>query len=518
MGSKSNSAPRGVPRTPVLLPGFCVTGMVYIPTSHPHALWWSAYLAALLRGATLVELRAQPPWPVPVDVILQRHLLHELLEHRWLHLDWTTGALTVCEDLVACFRADGEEGLAAQLRTVTTMAGEWWLDAVSGTFLARKTAGAFDYDFGRLPPDTIKLAPRLERIPDEIDLADLLAKLGLPPAQRRVARLEGALQLEEDKQLLFQVYGVNERLLPDELSALAPGLSCYAPHVLRPPGAKPPAVTSATSAAAPSPPARPAPPSAQPPPSGVPGAMPAVAEDPLITQVMADLIWVPAGSFMMGDDRVPSEAPRHKVTLTRAFWLGRYPVTQELWERVMGRLPHLDRWERGPRFPIIHVAYREMQEFIDRLNGRDGGGGFALPTEAEWEYACRAGTSGDYSFAATPRSPTFDDYVWHKGNAEGRLHEVGQKRPNAFGLFDMHGLVYETVRDGQRSYQAVLVIDPVGPIDGRNAVARGGAWTRFPFHGPGRREDEHFRCSSRQTYERSKRVGFRLLRYLEEKR
>lgn len=264
MGSKSNSAPRGVPRTSVLLPGFCVTGTICIPKSQPHVLWWSAYLAALLRGATLTELRAQPPWPVPVDAFLQRQLLHELLEQRWLHLEWATGELTVREDLAACFHADGEEGLAAQLRTVTTMAGEWWLDAVSGTFLARKTAGAFDYDWGRLPPDTIKLAPRLDRIPDEIDVADLLAKLGLPPAQRRVAYLEGDLQLEEDKQLLFQVYGANERLLPGELSALAPGLSCYAPQVLRPPGAQAPALTPATPTAAKEPPARPAPPAAQP--------------------------------------------------------------------------------------------------------------------------------------------------------------------------------------------------------------------------------------------------------------
>lgn len=514
MGNKSNSAPSGVPRTPVLLPGFCVTGKVCIPKSQPHALWWLAYLVALLRGTTLTELRARPPWPVPTDPLLQRQLLHELLEQRWLHLDWATGELTVREDLVALFRTDGEKGLADQLRAVTTIAGEWWLDAVSGTFLSRKTAGAFDYDRRRLSPDTIKLASRLDRIPDEIDVADLLAKLGLPPAQRRVAYVEGDLQLEEEKLLLFQVYGANERLLPDELSALVPGLSCYAPQVLRPTDARARASAPAIPAAAPTLAARPAAPAARPAPAG----SSAVAQDPLIGQVLADLILVPAGSFMMGDDRVPSEAPRHKVTLTRAFQLGRYPVTQELWELVMGQLPHLERWERGPRFPIIHVGYRQMQEFVDRLNARDGGGGFALPTEAEWEYACRAGTSGDYSFAAPPRGSSIDDHAWHKGNADGRLHEVGQKRPNAFGLYDMHGLVYETVRDGRRRYQSVAATDPVGPIDGRDAVARGGAWTRFPFHGPGRREDEHFRCSSRQTYERSKRVGFRLLRYLEEKR
>ena len=517
MGSKSNSAPRGVPRTPVLLPGFCVTGKVCIPQSQPHALWWSAYLAAILRGATLPELIAQPPWPVPVDTILRRQLLHELLEQRWVYLDWATGALTVREDLAACFHSEGENGLIDKLRAVTTLNGEWWLDAVSGTFLARKTAGAFDYDLGALPSDTIKLTPRLDRIPDERDVADLLAKLGLPPDQRRVAYLDGDLQLEEDKHLLFRVYGAHERLLPDELSALAPGLACYAPEVLRPPRTRtvPPELASPshssahtvrTTQAAVSPPSNRNP-------------VPDVAQNPLIAKVMAEMILVPAGSFMMGDDRVPSEAPRHQVTLTRSFWLGRYPVTQELWEQVLGRLPHLERWERGPRFPIIHVSYREMQEFIARLSFLSGGAGFALPTEAEWEYACRAGSTGDYSFGPSQRGTTLpiDDYAWHEGNAERRLHEVGLKQPNAFGLFDMHGLVYETVRDGRRIYQREPVTDPVGPIDGRNAVARGGAWTRFPFRRPGQREEEHFRCASRQTYERSKRVGFRILRYPEAK-
>lgn len=514
MGSKSNSAPRDVPRTPVLLPGFVVTGTICIPKSQPHALWWSAYLAALLRGATLAELLAHPPWPVPRDALLQRQLLHELLEHRWLHLDWATGALTIREDLAACFRKDGEPGLVAQLRIVTSVRGEWWMDAVSGTFLARKTAGAFDYDRGRLPPDTVKPEARLDRLPEEIDVADLFAKIGLPPAQRRVAYLESALQLEEDKHLLFQVYGVEERLMADELSALVPGLSCYAPQVLRPLHDRLPAPAGPVRARAKESPPPPNPDATQPLSAAPSVAKRSAAQDPLIQQVMADLILLPAGSFLMGDDRVPSEAPRHKVILTRAFHLGRYPVTQELWEQVMGQLPHLERWERGPRFPIIHVAYRQIEEFVKRLNARDGGGLFELPTEAEWEYACRAGSSGDYSFPTAPRSPAFDSYAWHKGNAEGRLHEVGQKQPNAFGLFDMHGLVYETVRDGPRRYQASPVTDPVGPIDGRNAVARGGAWTRFPFHGPGRREEEHFRCSSRQTHERSKRVGFRLLRYL----
>jgi len=517
MGSKSTSAPPGVPRTPVLLPGFCVTGTICIPTSHPHALWWSAYLATLLRGASLAELLAHPPWPVPADALLQRQLLHELLEQRWLHLDWATGAFAVREDLAACFRAEGEKGLAAQLRMVTTVPGEWWMDAVSGTFLARKTAGAFDYDRGRLPADTLRLTPRIDRLPEEFDLADLCAKISIPPAQRRVAYLDGGLQLEEDKLLHFQVYGVEERLLPDELSALAPGLSCYVPQLLRPPKVVAPAPTTETKKEALEPPVRSASDAIPTPRISTPAVTRRAAQDPLIQQVMADMVLLPAGTFVMGDDRVPSEAPRHPVTLTRAFHLGRYPVTQALWQQVMEQLPHLDRWERGPKFPIIHVAYRQIQEFIERLNARDGAALFALPTEAEWEYACRAGTSGDYSFPAAPRSPAFDSYAWHKGNSEGRLHEVGQKQPNAFGLYDMHGLVYETVRDGPRPYQAAAVTDPIGPIDGRNAVARGGGWTRSPFHGPGRREEEHFRCASRQTHERSKRVGFRLLRYLEDK-
>lgn len=517
MGSKSKSAPHGVPRTPVLLPGFCVTGRICIPQSQPHELWWATYVAALLRGATLTELSARPPWPIPVDAILQRLLLHELLEQRWVHLDWVTGALTVRDDLADSFHKEGESGLIKRLRMVTNRSGEWWLDAVSGTFLARKTAGAFDYDLGSLPPDTIKLTPRLDRLPDELDVADLLAKLGLTPAQRRVAYLDGDLLLEEDKSLLFQVYGADERLLPDELSVLAPGLACYAPQLLRPPSPRALVSTSPSPPRVPASAVLTAQPTASRPASAPTVARP-VAQDPLITQIMADMVLVPAGSFLMGDDRVPLEAPRHKVSLTRAFWIGRYPVTQELWERVMGILPHLDPWELGPRFPVIHVGYREMQEFIERLNAIEGSSGFALPTEAEWEYACRAGTTGDYSFQSSRHgaTPPIDDHAWHKGNAEGRLHEVGLKRANALGLFDMHGLVYETVRDGRRIYSRESVTDPVGPIDGRNAVARGGAWTRFPFRSSGKHE-EHFRCASRQTHERSKRVGFRILRYPEVK-
>lgn len=243
----------------------------------------------------------------------------------------------------------------------------------------------------------------------------------------------------------------------------------------------------------------------------------AASTDPLISRVLASLVEIPAGSFVMGDNRVPEERPRHRVTISRPFHLGRTPVTQGLWEAVMGRLPHLRDVERHPNFPIIHVSYAEMQQFLDRLNSLSGGGGFALPTEAQWEYACRAGSDGAYCFGDDPgggdRPGLLERFAWTKRSSRARLQAVGELDPNAFGLYDMHGLVYETMRDGPRRYTADPVTDPAGPLDGSRVVARGGFWGRFPVD-PARPVNEHFRCSSRQVYEKSHRVSFRLARII----
>jgi len=238
------------------------------------------------------------------------------------------------------------------------------------------------------------------------------------------------------------------------------------------------------------------------------------AVDPLIEEIERQLVLVPAGAFVMGDDRVSGERPQHRVQISRAFWLGRTPVTQALWHAVIGTLPHLRDVERHPECPIINVSRKEMQLFIDKLNSLPGGGGFTLPTEAQWEYACRSGTATTYCFGNDPGrgdSPgTLEQYAWTKRNSGARLQKVGQLKANAFGLHDMHGLVYETMRDGFRTYTVAEAVNPVGPLDGDRIVARGGCWGRFPTRG--NPSEEHFRCASRQTHEKSGRVSFRMAR------
>ena len=237
--------------------------------------------------------------------------------------------------------------------------------------------------------------------------------------------------------------------------------------------------------------------------------------DPLVARVLASMVEIPAGAFWMGDDRIPEERPRHRVVISRTFMLGRTPVTQGLWEAVMGRLPHLRDVERHPDFPIVHVSYADICQFLEKLNGLKGSGGFELPTEALWEYACRAGADTAYCFGDDPgsgdRPGQLERFAWTKRSSRARLHSVGELQPNAFGLYDMHGLVYETMRDGPRRYTRDTVTDPIGPLDGQRVVARGGFWGRFPVD-PLRPVNEHFRCSSRQVYEKSHRVSFRLAR------
>lgn len=241
---------------------------------------------------------------------------------------------------------------------------------------------------------------------------------------------------------------------------------------------------------------------------------------PLVERVLADMIRIPAGRFRMGDDRVRDERPRHDVVISRPFLLGRTPVTQGLWEHVMGALPHLRDNERHPEHPIIHIGHGDIRAFLERLNALPGAGAFELPTEAQWEYACRAGTDTVYCCGDDPGSGTrpgrLEQYAWTKRSAQARLQRVGLLRPNAWGLHDMHGLVYEAMRDGFRRFERGQVVDPVGPLGDGRVVARGGFWGRFPLDRGKRPENEHFRCSSRQVFEKSHRCSFRLAWRIEE--
>ena len=140
---------------------------------------------------------------------------------------------------------------------------------------------------------------------------------------------------------------------------------------------------------------------------------------------------VPAGSFKMGLDSYSDESPVHQVTFASGFYMGRYEVTQAQWQKVMGNNPSSDK-SCGENCPVEKVSWDDAQEFIKKLNAMNDGYTYRLPSEAEWEYACRAGTTGD-------DAGDLDSMAWYGKNSDDKMHPVGQKQPNAWGLYDMHG-------------------------------------------------------------------------------
>ena len=193
------------------------------------------------------------------------------------------------------------------------------------------------------------------------------------------------------------------------------------------------------------------------------------------------------------------EQPVTRVRISRGFWLGKHEVTQSEWRGVMGSNPSYFS-ECGLDCPVEMVSWEDAQEFIRRLNAMDGAGTYRLPTEAEWEYAARAGTTGD-------RYGNLDAIAWCGGNSGGRTHPVGQKAPNAWGLYDMLGNVFELlVEDWLGDYPGGTVTDPRGPASDLRSGKRGGSWWRFA---------SHCRSSGRGGTPkdfRDSNVGFRLLR------
>ena len=189
-----------------------------------------------------------------------------------------------------------------------------------------------------------------------------------------------------------------------------------------------------------------------------------------------EFVWVPPGRFHMGSLNTEAghyvNETRHRVTLTQGFWLGRFPVTQAQWREVTETDPSETR---GDDLPVNQVSWDECRGFIHRLN-RKGGGKFRLPTEAEWEYACRAGSVSAYCFGdAVSR---LHEYAWYNANSDGQIHAVGQLKPNAWGLYDMHGNVSEWCQDfhDDRYYTKKPDFDPKGPRRGVFRVFRGGCW------------------------------------------
>ena len=160
--------------------------------------------------------------------------------------------------------------------------------------------------------------------------------------------------------------------------------------------------------------------------------------------VKMEMLLIPAGEFLMGSpdsdkDSSDDERPLHRVRISRPFYLGKYPVTQKQWEAVMGSNPS---WFKNPSNPVETVNWEDCQQFLVKLNAkvRSGYGRFQLPTEAQWEYACRAGSNTKYYFGD---EASVADYSWYFMNADAQTHPVGQKKPNAWGLYDIQGNVCE---------------------------------------------------------------------------
>ena len=186
-----------------------------------------------------------------------------------------------------------------------------------------------------------------------------------------------------------------------------------------------------------------------------------------------EFVQVSAGEFLMGSESEEAwsvEQPVTRVRISRGFFLGKYEVTQAEWQAVMGSNPSsFDGC--GPDCPVENVSWDDVQEFIRKLNAAVGEERYRLPTEAEWEYAARAGTSGGRY------SEDVDAIAWYEDNSGSRTHPVGRKAPNAWGLHDMLGNVWEWTQDWYGEYPGGEVTDPQGPASGSKRVFRGGGWS-----------------------------------------
>jgi len=221
--------------------------------------------------------------------------------------------------------------------------------------------------------------------------------------------------------------------------------------------------------------------------------------------VSLEMVLIPAGKFVMGSPESEKERrddeTQHEVTLTKPFYMGMYEVTQKQWESVMGSNP--SSRNKDPNLPVTNVSWQDCQEFIKKLN-ENMKVDYRLPTEAEWEYACRAGTKTAYSFG--------DNITKIKGiiidaNIHGdRIKAVGSYNPNAFGLYDMHGNVWEWCEDWYGGYQAGSVMDPKGPGTGTQRVLRGGSFFSYELFAR-----SSFRNNSTPA-NRGSAAGFRLAR------
>lgn len=225
------------------------------------------------------------------------------------------------------------------------------------------------------------------------------------------------------------------------------------------------------------------------------------------------MVWIDPGAFVMGSpDREPGrasdEGPQHEVTITQGFYLGKHELTQAQWLAVIGTHP----WEwvgvpNNPNLPAVYISWDDIQTFVDSLNTAEGAEVYRLPTEAEWAYACRAREMATWSFGYD--EGLMRDYAWYYDNTCGAgecyVHEVGTKQPNAWGLHDMLGDVWEWCEDGFRSYTSEPQADPIGP-NSPDRVIRGG------YYELGAKQVRSATRSSHAPNYRHGGIGARLLR------
>ncbi len=229
--------------------------------------------------------------------------------------------------------------------------------------------------------------------------------------------------------------------------------------------------------------------------------------EPVKNKLGMTFVYIKPGTFFMGspleEDGRSSNEDLHMVTLTKGFYMQTTEVTQGQWKAVMGENP--SKFEDcGDKCPVEQVSWKDVQEFIEKLNQREGREIYRLPAEAQWEYACRAGSAVSYYFGHDPKE--LGQYAWYWYNSEEKTHPVGALKPNAWGLYDMSGNVREWCLDWKGDYPTDPVADPVGPENGSGRVVRGGGWSSFA---------QYCRSASRgygTPDDRSYDLGFRLVR------
>ncbi|MEZ5335343.1 MAG: formylglycine-generating enzyme family protein [Methanolobus sp.] len=214
-----------------------------------------------------------------------------------------------------------------------------------------------------------------------------------------------------------------------------------------------------------------------------------------------EFVLIPSGKFMMGTTKDATSRPVHEVTISKPFYLGKYPVTQREWVLIMGSNP--SSFKGHDKHPVEQVSWDDAQDFVAKLNSKEATDKYRLPSEAEWEYACRAGTTGKYHFGN--KESDLEDYGWYSGKT---THPVGLKKANPWGLYDMNGNVWEWCEDKWHSSFEDVPVDGSAWESGSSSlrVDRGGCWSSL----------SRFCCSALRSANIAKDnmgfTGFRLLK------